>query len=120
MSHAVLVVDEDAAALTTIVAALRRASYSAIGEASFRDGLRTMTARTPAVLVSSVKLGVFNGLHLMMRGRADHPGLPAIVIGPASEVVAREARSLGAAAYLPTPVNVAALIAAVAELLDAA
>jgi DNA-binding NtrC family response regulator len=120
MPHDVLVVDEDAAALTTILTALNGAGYGAIGEPSFRDGLRTLAAHTPSVLICSVKLGVFNGLHLMVRGRADHPDLPAIVIGPASDVVAREARTLGASEYLPQPIDVVALLATVAGLFELA
>ena len=51
------------------------------------------------MLIVGLHLGVYNGLHLLMRGRADHPSLLAIMIGPASLFVAAEARVLGADAY---------------------
>ncbi len=119
MPFDILIVDEDRAALTTMVAALTHAGHSAIGAPSFRDGIRALTSTTPALLICSVRLGPFNGLHLLMRGRAEHPGLPAILMGPPSEVVAREAHGLGAAVYLTQPVDLDALTSAVAELCDA-
>jgi DNA-binding NtrC family response regulator len=112
----ILVVDENASALSVVVTALKQAGHAATAALSFREGIRALTITTPALLISSVRLGPFNGLHLLMRGRAEHPGLPAILIGPPSEVVAREARALGAAVYLTQPIDVDALLAAVADL----
>ena len=114
----ILIVDEDPAALTTLVAALTQAGHTAIGVTSFREGIRALTTTTPALLVCSVRLGPFNGLHLLMRGRAEHPGLPAILMGPRSEVVAREAHALGAAVYLTQPIDLDALTSAAADLID--
>ena len=120
MTLDILVVDDNAPALSAVVTALTHAGHSAIGAPSFRDGIRALTTTTPDLLISSLRLGPFNGLHLVMRGRAEHPGLPAILIGPPSEVVAREARALGAAVYLTQPIDLDALTAAVAEFRDLA
>jgi DNA-binding NtrC family response regulator len=115
----ILIVDEDPAALAALVAALTQAGHSAIGVPSFREGVRALTTTTPALLVCSVRLGPFNGLHLLMRGRAEHPGLPAILMGPPSAVVAREAHALGAAVYLTQPIDLDTLTTAAADLIDA-
>jgi DNA-binding response OmpR family regulator len=120
MAHEILVVDENAATLAALLEAFSSAGHPAIGAASFRDGVRLLTTTTPALLVCTLHLGPYNGLHLVVRGRAEHPDLPAILIGPPSEVVAREARALGAALYLPEPLDVDALIAAVPGLFEAA
>ena len=114
----ILIVDEDPAALTTLVAALTQAGHTATGVLSFREGIRALTMTRPAFLICSVRLGPFNGLHLLMRGRAEHPGLPAILMGPPSAVVAREAHALGAALYLTQPIDLDALTSAVGELSD--
>jgi DNA-binding NtrC family response regulator len=114
----ILIVDEDPAALSTLVAAITQAGHTAIGVSSFREGIRALTTTTPALLICSVRLGPFNGLHLLMRGRAEHPGLAAILMGPPSPVVAREAHALGAAVYLTQPIDLDALTTAVAELAD--
>jgi DNA-binding NtrC family response regulator len=114
----ILIVDEDPAALAALVAALTQAGHAVTGVPTFREGIRTLTSTSPALLVCSVRLGPFNGLHLLMRGRAEHPGLPAILMGPPSDVVACEARALGAAVYLAQPIDLDALMAAVADLRD--
>ncbi len=114
----ILIVDENAAVLAAMVAALTEAGHTAIGAPSFRDGIRALTSSAPALLISSVRLGPFNGLHLLMRGRAEHPGLPAILIGPPSDVVAGEARAMGAAVYLPQPVDMDVLTTLVTDLSD--
>jgi DNA-binding NtrC family response regulator len=120
MTHDILVVDHNAAALTPLLAALAEAGHSAIGAPSFRDAVRILTTRAPALLVCSLQLGPYNGLHLLVRGRAEHPSLPVVMIGPASDVLAREARDLGAAVYLPQPLDIDALLPAVADLVEAA
>jgi DNA-binding NtrC family response regulator len=118
MRFDILIVDEDHAALTAMVSALTHAGHAAVGVPSFREGIRALTTTAPALLISSVKLGPFNGLHLLLRGRAEHPGLPAILLGPPSEVVALEARALGAAVYLTQPIDLDVLTTAVAEFRD--
>jgi DNA-binding NtrC family response regulator len=120
MPHDILVVDENAETLTALVTALTQAGRPAIGAPSFRDGVRILTATTPALLVCSLQLGPYNGLHLLVRGRAEHPALPVILIGPPSDAVAREARALGAALYLPQPIDTDALLTAVTHLFEAA
>jgi DNA-binding response OmpR family regulator len=114
----ILVVDDNPATVASIVTALTSAGYDATGALSFRDGVRALADATPAILIVGLHLGVYNGLHLLMRGRADHPSLLAIMIGPPSLFVAAEARLLGADAYLPQPLDLAALMYAVRDLRD--
>ena len=46
----------------------------------------------PDLLITDVRLGVYNGLQLLMRGRMVNPRLQAIVItGYADQIVRREA-----------------------------
>jgi len=52
----------------------------------------------PDLLITEVKLGEYNGLHLALRGRA--AGIPAIVLGAADLLCERETRQIGAT-YLP-------------------
>jgi hypothetical protein len=47
------------------------------------------------ILITEVKLGAYNGLHLAVRALA--AGIPSIVIGPDDEDFKREATRLGAA-----------------------
>lgn len=56
-----------------------------------RQGLREST---PDLLISEVRLGEFNGLHLALRARAQ--GVRTIVVGENDQVTRREAAALGA------------------------
>src|SRR4051812_30201782 len=48
----------------------------------------------PDMVITSLKLGDYNGLHLALRAQAEH--IPAIVVGPADPVLERDATALGA------------------------
>lgn len=114
----ILVADENAGTLATLTRALEDAGYLAMATQSFQDAIRALEQDVPAALVATVRLGQYNGLHLLVRARAHYPDLPVIMIGPESAVLARDARALGAAAYMAQPVEVAALLARVLDLVE--
>ena len=64
----------------------------------------------PDLLISEVRLGDYNGLHLALRARSS--GIPAIVLGKEDAVTEREAEKLGAM-YVPTDGDVRHLTAAI-------
>jgi len=60
---------------------------------------REQLQRSPHLLISEVRLGDYNGLHLALRARSS--GIPAIVVGKGEDaVLEREAHKLGAI-YVP-------------------
>jgi DNA-binding response OmpR family regulator len=71
----------------------------------FAAARRELDEHPPTVLVTELKLGEYNGLHLAVRTRARFPGTPAIVIGDGDHTgLDAEARQLGAQ-YLANPLN---------------
>ena len=74
---------------------------------SFRDARRELD-RDPSVLVSEVRLGEYNGLHLALRAHAK--GIPVILLGEPDPVLERDARQLGAI-YLPSETEPERLLA---------
>src|SRR5687767_1477884 len=56
----------------------------------------------PAALISEVRLGEFNGLHLALRAQARN--VPAILVGQPDSVLEREATQLGAF-YVADPLD---------------
>jgi DNA-binding response OmpR family regulator len=58
----------------------------------------------PQLLITQLKLGAFNGLHLVARARGRGLMSPAIVIGEADRVLADEARHLDAR-YVVAPLD---------------
>lgn len=92
---------------------LRGAGFGTESVATFEEARRRLTATGPDVLVTEVRLGAFNGLHLAIVGRARRPALVVIVIGPPDAVLAKEADQHDAI-YLIEPKTEDALVARVA------
>ena len=71
----------------------------------------------PDLLITDVRLGVYNGLQLLMRGRMVNPRLQAIVVtGYADQIVRREAVYLQAE-HLEKPVDADRLLQVVSNAL---
>ncbi len=117
MTSDILVVSADAAVLSGRVTALRRSGFSVRACPSFPDARRTLEEGSPPeVLVTDVRLGPYNGLHLVAVSRVEFPRTVAIVIGGQDHVLEVEAAGLGAR-YLLAPVTPRELELAIGELL---
>ena len=116
MIRTILIVDADTSRARELTAILRRAGCVVSTASTFRDGVRLLHTARPGVLVTALKLGAYNGLHLLLRGRAEDPHLCAIVVGPRDLVVEGDARELGAAAYLPAPATATAIFSEIQKL----
>jgi DNA-binding NtrC family response regulator len=59
---------------------------------SFDEAKRMIAEDPPDVLVTDLRLGAYNGLHLVLRTRVDHPRLASVVVSPfADAALANEA-----------------------------
>jgi DNA-binding response OmpR family regulator len=117
MSVDILVVSADPHVLSDRVTFLRRAGYSARASSSFPDARRVLEeGPAPEILVTDVRLGPYNGLHLVAVARVEFPRAFAIVIGGMDHVLEVEATGLGAR-YLSEPVTNQALQATIVEVM---
>lgn len=117
MTPDILVVSADATVLAARVAALRKSGFAARGSSSFPDARRLLEeGAPPEVLVTDVRLGPYNGLHLVAVARVEFPRTVAIVIGGQDHVLEVEAAGLGAR-YLLAPVTPRELEGAIADLM---
>lgn len=91
----ILVVDVDQPSVARRLEWLTQAGYAASGATSFEEGTLLLEQR-PALLVVACRLGAFNGIHLVMRGRSRNPQLPAIVLGNTAGDGAVDAQAFGA------------------------
>jgi CheY-like chemotaxis protein len=83
---------------------------------SFADAIRLVeTADIPDLMVAALRLGAFNGLHLLLRVRAHDADIPAVIIGEASDFT-RDITEFGAR-FVAKPIDPSALQDVVAELL---
>ncbi len=103
----------DASALAPILAG---AGYETFVASEFGEA-KAMLARRPSLLITEIKLGAYNGLHLAIRARA--LGTPALVIGepdPVLEADAKRQRAL----YVTPPIDPQRVLGLINELLEAA
>lgn len=114
----VLIVEDDKSTLAGWVELLGGAGYQVTGVSTYEQA-REELAHMPDLLITDVRLGVYNGLQLIVRGRMLNPELEAIVItGYADQVVFREAVHLHAE-HLEKPVDIDRLLLLVAKALEA-
>ena len=117
MTSDILVVSADPSVLSGRVTALRRSGFGARASASFPDARRLLEeGPPPEVLVTDVRLGPYNGLHLVAVARVEFPRTVAIVIGGQDHVLEVEAAGLGAR-YMLAPVTPRDLEQTIGELL---
>lgn len=96
--YSILVVDDHPVAVARLAQPLRSAGYDVTGATSFEAAKQQLTTSSPDLLIAAVRLGLFNGLHLVVRGRFDHPDMTAIVTAPVTDdSLEAEATACGAA-----------------------
>ena len=95
----IAIVHEDAAVADDWAVGLSAAGYRVVTSTSFADGKALLEAEDPpALLIVSVRLGAYNGLHLVIRGRLDWPGMAAVLASDTHDpILAAEAARYGAA-----------------------
>ena len=101
---------------STIGPRLEAAGYEVVRQPEFVEARAALHTR-PDLVITEIKLGPYNGLHLAIL--AGSSGTPAIVIGDPDAVLQGEAERQGAA-YLTSPVDLDHLIVVVGDLLTAA
>ena len=113
----ILIVEDDRVTLGAWTDLLHAAGYDVIAATSFAEARRAIE-RGPRLLIVDVRLGTYNGLHILIVAKSTIPDLAAIVVtGFADPVVTREAERLGAKC-LEKPVDANRLLEAVANAID--
>src|SRR5688572_33235415 len=77
--HSVVVVDLNAPNRTKTVDLLEAAGYRVRSARSFDEAKTLLATERPDILITDLRLGQYNGLHLVLRTRADHPEMAALV-----------------------------------------
>src|SRR5262245_9823802 len=117
MAGLIFVVHADPGTLKGLEALLSQHAFTVAAIDSFARAKEHLNAVSPDLLIVDVKLGPFNGLHLVVRSSLDHPNLPAIVTHDQPDpVIESEARRLHAdfiVKPLENPAFMPAVLAAV-------
>jgi DNA-binding response OmpR family regulator len=115
VAYSILIVDERPTAVARLAKPLEGAGYAVATATTFEAARERLAAQPPDLLIASQRLGLFNGLHLVLRARFDHPEMAAIVTANGNDpVLQSEATSLGAACAV-APMNAAELLALVSR-----
>jgi DNA-binding response OmpR family regulator len=97
MAALIILVNADRKSLKLTEARLSAAGYLVAAVSSFPEAKQLLASVTPDLLVTDVRLAAFNGLHLAIRSRLEHPRVPVIVSHTSPDpVVEAEARNCGA------------------------
>src|ERR1044071_7055969 len=113
MPFRVLVVDHDSVSRAAMDRMLSAAGNMVTSVAEFAAAEERLVYAPPDLLVTSVKLGAHNGIHLVLRAQADHPHTQAIVTHTDDDPVLEEEATSAGATYVKVPVDEARFMALV-------
>jgi len=109
-THTVLVVDDDKLTRFSLSKILGRAGYRIREAASATEGMAAIEEERPGVVLLDIRLPDRDGFAVLRAIRASHPQLPVVMMtAHHTEGMAREAKALGAWAYLAKPCDPAEL-----------
>jgi DNA-binding response OmpR family regulator len=109
----VLVVEPDHVDRVLVHSALASAGFEVTTTNNYEDAHAVLLARPPVLLVTTIRLGAYNGLHLALRGRAEHPSMVVAVTSSVPDpVLQRDAEQIGAT-FILKPVSERDLLAAI-------
>jgi DNA-binding response OmpR family regulator len=112
----VLVVEPDLSELLSLSSMLSATGFHVTAAASFAQARVLIGgARAFAVLLTTLRLGMYNGLHLVVRGRWVQPTMAALVLAsPEDALLQTEAERLGAT-FMVKPTTARECIAAILQ-----
>jgi DNA-binding NtrC family response regulator len=117
-AQTILIVHEDPKILARLAARLKVAGGDVSTATTFAKAKALLTAAPPKVLITGVRLGEYNGLHLIIRTRVDHPMTSAILISDRVDPVNEMEAANYDAAYVPYPAEANRLLSLVVEALS--
>ena len=92
-----LLVEDNPSLLSGLMELLEGAGVDVVGCRNFQDAREYLQVHTPHVLVTDLRLGAYNGLHLVLLARQRVSGMPVIVYSAhADDALRAEAHSFGA------------------------
>lgn len=111
----VLIVDNDLRTQVELSELLSAAGYCTSAVGTFQEARHALRNDPPDLLVADIRLGAFNGLHLLITARARLPVI--IMTGFHDPVLEADARTYGAE-YIVKPLDPSSFLRLVQRLLD--
>ena len=118
--NSVVVVDLNAPNRTKTVTLLEEAGYRVRSARNFDEAKTLLAAERPDILITDLRLGQYNGLHLVLRTRGDSPAMAALVTSRVADPVLEAEALRQHAHFILAPLTATQLLEAVATSLDEA
>jgi DNA-binding NtrC family response regulator len=115
----VLLVDTRSATLRRLSDTLQRAGHVVVEATSFDEAKHALLIRRPSALISALRLGAFNGLHLVHLGRIENPQLQAIILSTDRDIQLHDEIHAAGAMLLIEPLHVPTLLSLLSDGLEA-
>ena len=113
------IVDDDESIRWVLEKALARENLATKSFSNARDALDALKTSVPQVLVSDIRMPGESGLHLLQAAKAEHPGLPVIIMTAFSDLDSAVAAFQGGAfEYLAKPFDVDKAVELIRRALD--
>jgi DNA-binding response OmpR family regulator len=112
----VLIVGITAERLAGTARLLHESGYETIAASSFDEALRVLADHSPSLLISELRLGAFNGLHLVIRTQITHPVMRSILLDRSYDALLETEAKRQGAVYLVEPVGEDELLAHVSRI----
>jgi DNA-binding NtrC family response regulator len=96
----VLLVDCDEAQLAGLADMVAAGGYPVVSCRCFEAARQYLQAHTPSAIIADVRLGAFNGLHLVLLAKQTAPDVTAIVYSGREDSGIRQEAAVGGATYL--------------------
>jgi CheY-like chemotaxis protein len=115
----VLVVYADTADRMSTVLLLESAGYRVVSARNFEEAKQALASEAPDILLTDLRLGSYNGLHLVLRSRTDHPEMAALVTSRIPDPVLEAEAQRQSAGFLLLPASDDVLLEAITNSLSA-
>ena len=116
MAFRLLVVNADHDRLHATEEILVSAGFLVTCASTFDQAKQGLLLAPPDLLVTDVRLGAYNGLHLVVRAHSDHPSMPAIVMDIHHDQMLESETKNAGAVYVGKPLGAGPLVALVRKL----
>ena len=101
-----------------VMGLLKNSGHEVMFSPGFEPAIRRLDQISPDLLITDVRLGGFNGLHLVIRSQTTRPNMRSILLDRVHDpVVAQDAEKHGAV-YLGGPMNLALISQQISKVLN--
>jgi DNA-binding response OmpR family regulator len=105
VSHTIFIIDPDPQTLASLARMLSDARYHVATATTFEDASAGLAQTKPDAIIADIRLGAYNGLHLVFRARGLFPDVVGIVTDASLDSVLQADAAAANVVYLVKPLD---------------